>query len=291
MAGISSKAANSLENNKNKFQNQEFAHHELSDGSGLDMYEFKYRMDDPQTGRFWQIDPLANDYVYNSTYAFSEDKVTSHVELEGLESASIHFPEGVSQKDRDDALKAATFQTSKSAEIANALPGVGLKIGIMAALVLQPEVGIPLAVGYLSGVPVTPSPQAMAISSTASASANLENQVVNTSAEMASNGRYPAAVVGASTSDGSTVISMSGKIPQTVAPKLLTASENVGGIGNVNAGKTVGCCAEFHAANELMLKNPTLNPTKINFTPAIRPRTMEVVPPCKNCITIFPQLQ
>src|SRR6186713_164461 len=53
------------------------------------MYEFKWRMHDPQIGRFWQVDPLSEDYVHNSTYAFSENKVTSHVELEGLESFSI----------------------------------------------------------------------------------------------------------------------------------------------------------------------------------------------------------
>jgi hypothetical protein len=44
-----------------------------------------------QTGRFWQIDPLAEKYDYNSTYAFSENKVTSHVELEGLEAESYIY--------------------------------------------------------------------------------------------------------------------------------------------------------------------------------------------------------
>ncbi|HMR85489.1 MAG TPA: RHS repeat-associated core domain-containing protein [Niabella sp.] len=90
MEGISSKALNEIVENKVKFQNQEFATKEFSDDSGLDMYEFKYRMHDPRIGRFWQIDPLSDDYRYNSTYAFSENRVTSGVELEGLEYVSIH---------------------------------------------------------------------------------------------------------------------------------------------------------------------------------------------------------
>ncbi|MEM9980857.1 MAG: hypothetical protein AAF734_00075 [Bacteroidota bacterium] len=53
---------------------------------GLNWSSFKWRNADVQTGRFFNIDPLAEDYYYNSTYAFSENKVTSHVELEGLEA-------------------------------------------------------------------------------------------------------------------------------------------------------------------------------------------------------------
>ena len=87
MAGISDKALKTpYAGNKYRFQKQELQNKEFSDGSGLEMYEFKYRMDDPQTGRFWQVDPLADKYVYNSTYAFSEDKVTTYIELEGLEA-------------------------------------------------------------------------------------------------------------------------------------------------------------------------------------------------------------
>jgi hypothetical protein len=91
MAGISDQAikANYAEN-KYRFQKQELQHKEFSDGSGLEMYEFKYRFDDCQIGRFWSVDPLASKYEYNSPYAFSEDKVTSHVELEGLEAAYIN---------------------------------------------------------------------------------------------------------------------------------------------------------------------------------------------------------
>jgi uncharacterized protein YjbJ (UPF0337 family) len=49
---------------------------------------FKYRPFDAETGRGWQVDRLAHEYVHNSVYAFSENKVTGHIELDGLEAVS-----------------------------------------------------------------------------------------------------------------------------------------------------------------------------------------------------------
>ncbi len=49
-------------------------------------FQFKWRNSDPALGRFFNVDPLAEKYLYNSPYAFSENKVVAHIELEGLES-------------------------------------------------------------------------------------------------------------------------------------------------------------------------------------------------------------
>ncbi|MEZ5002057.1 MAG: RHS repeat-associated core domain-containing protein [Chitinophagales bacterium] len=46
---------------------------------------FKYRIHDARLGRFLSIDPLAADYPFYSTYAFSGNRVIDHVELEGAE--------------------------------------------------------------------------------------------------------------------------------------------------------------------------------------------------------------
>ena len=72
------------EHNFQTYQDQEF-----TEDLGLNVHEWKYRFSDPAIGRFWQIDPLAEKYVYNSTYAFQENKLGSGIELEGLENTGF----------------------------------------------------------------------------------------------------------------------------------------------------------------------------------------------------------
>ena len=66
------------------FQNQE-QDKELWEGA----VTFKYRVEDPRLGRFFGVDPLTKKYPWNSSYAFSENKLIAYIDLEGLES--IYF--------------------------------------------------------------------------------------------------------------------------------------------------------------------------------------------------------
>lgn len=46
---------------------------------------FKYRIHDPRIGRFLSVDPLSDEYPWNSTYAFAENRVIDAADLEGRE--------------------------------------------------------------------------------------------------------------------------------------------------------------------------------------------------------------
>ncbi|MCA6438167.1 MAG: hypothetical protein IM600_10835 [Bacteroidetes bacterium] len=54
------------------------------------LYAFEYRMADPRLGRFWSVDPIAHQFPWNSPYAFSENRVTNAIELEGLEAHDLN---------------------------------------------------------------------------------------------------------------------------------------------------------------------------------------------------------
>ncbi|MDO6814027.1 hypothetical protein [Tenacibaculum soleae] len=69
-------------------QKKGFQGQEIQDELGLNWSSFKWRNADPALGRFINIDPLAEDYSYQSPYNFAENRVIDGIELEGLEHLS-----------------------------------------------------------------------------------------------------------------------------------------------------------------------------------------------------------
>lgn len=74
--------------NKYKYQGQE-----RQDELELNWDSFKWRNYDYAIGRFFNIDPLAEKFAYQSAYNFCENRVIEARELEGLEAFFIHGTE------------------------------------------------------------------------------------------------------------------------------------------------------------------------------------------------------
>ena len=89
---------------------------------------------------------------------------------------------------------------------------------------------------------------------------------------------------------GKNVAAFAGEIPKRIHPELRKRAEAIGGIGThgLTSRNTVGVCAEFHVVNSLLLSGCKWS--DIRLTPAIRPRTGEVMPYCDNCLAMFSDL-
>jgi RHS repeat-associated protein len=216
--GIGSKAL-SFGDPKNK--EKTFQSQRLDDDLELNWVQFKWRNHDPQIGRFIQVDPLSHKYVYNSTYAFSENKVTKYIELEGLE---IVDPTGITYGATDAYTRKNMSQSGKSdAEIDsyinnyNRIQATGTLVGATAtAAVLFPNIAGPILAAEIFGVPSPTSPTSIAsttisegrsVVSTATSEVNVFERAkqIHSALPAATQRRTTTAVATATTEDGTAV--------------------------------------------------------------------------------------
>ncbi|HEY4831119.1 MAG TPA: RHS repeat-associated core domain-containing protein [Waddliaceae bacterium] len=92
MAGISDKAnKTNYALNRYRYNGKELQNQEFSDGSGLELYDFGARMQDPQLGLFHNLDPFGEKYASLSPYSYAGNNPIKNIEVGGKYFVSLHY--------------------------------------------------------------------------------------------------------------------------------------------------------------------------------------------------------
>jgi RHS repeat-associated protein len=147
MAGISSKAAGSLEN-KYKYNGNEIQNKDFSDGSGLESYDANFRQRDAQTGRWWQLDPMMEAHPDISPYAFVNNNPCLYSDPLGLDTVKVQGNVGQLVTVSSSNGAEGTWQITPNGTVGKGMSGEGEEVVVTSKLkhnTPENQSGLPLA--------------------------------------------------------------------------------------------------------------------------------------------------
>jgi RHS repeat-associated protein len=150
MEGISSRAAGGIEN-KYGITGKELQSKEFSDGSGLEMYDFGARFQDPQIGRWFNVDPMAEQVYSHSPYVYVANNPVGLIDPDGREfdgdvdfvkrikdeAGSLIKSEERSQKNLQDRIDKRAAKGKSTANLERQLQDSKDKVGELNATITE----------------------------------------------------------------------------------------------------------------------------------------------------------